>query len=137
MIYKLSEIDLVAKQLIEKTNYSNIICLEGEMGAGKTTLVEAISRNLGIESNTVSSPTFSIINEYPFHDKSLVHMDLYRLKNDSELLNIGFEDYIFSKNICIIEWYKIAEKFLPDNYILAKIDKIDELTRKIEILKCS
>ena len=136
MTYTLAEIDLIANKIIELTSVSPIICLEGEMGAGKTTLVEAISRNLGIKANTVSSPTFSIINEYPYQNKSLVHMDLYRLKTASELMNIGFEDYIFSSNICIIEWHQIAENLLPDTYILAKIEKIDETTRKIDIKKC-
>jgi tRNA threonylcarbamoyladenosine biosynthesis protein TsaE len=136
MTYSLSELESVAKELHSYTQFSNIICLEGEMGAGKTTLVEAFAKNLGLAEHTVSSPTFSIINEYPYDEKSLVHMDLYRLKNPSELLNIGFEDYVYSNNICIIEWHQIAVDLLPTPFILAKINKIDESTREIAIDIC-
>lgn len=136
MIYTLSELDKIAEKLHSYTTHSNIICLEGEMGAGKTTLVESFAHTIGLKEYSVSSPTFSIINEYPYKNNSLIHMDLYRIKNVNELLNIGFEDYIFSKNICIIEWYQIAEELLPKPYILAKINKINDTTREISIHIC-
>lgn len=136
MIYNLSELDIVAEKLLSYVQYSNILCIEGEMGAGKTTLVQAIASRLGLMPHSISSPTFSIVNEYPLDKKSLIHMDLYRLKNSSELLNIGFEDYVFSNNICIIEWHQVALDLLPNPYILAKIHKIDEYTREIKIDLC-
>jgi len=136
MIYTLSELEIVAEKLLSYVQYSNILCIEGDMGAGKTTLVQAIAAKLGLMSHTVSSPTFSIINEYPLDKKSLIHMDLYRLKNISELLNIGFEDYVYSNNICIIEWHQLAIDLLPNPFILAKIHKIDESNREIKRELC-
>ena len=100
--YTLEDIDRVAKQLINSFTHS-IVAMSGQMGSGKTTLVQAIVSKLGSDEN-VSSPTFGLIHEYNFPNGKLIHMDLYRLEEDSELEQLGFDDYISSGNLCLIEW---------------------------------
>ena len=97
--YTLEEIDRVAKQLIDSFTHS-IIAMSGQMGSGKTTLVQAIVSQLGSDE-TVSSPTFGLVHEYYIPNGKLIHMDLYRLEQESELEQLGFEDYINTRVICV------------------------------------
>src|SRR4051812_5570638 len=101
------------------------------MGAGKTTLIHAICTHLKI-TETISSPTFALINEYlsPVAG-TIYHMDWYRLKTDEEAIQAGMEDAILSKNYCFIEWAEKAEAILPDNTFKINIELVDENTRKI------
>lgn len=102
------------------------------MGAGKTTLIKEICRQLGSVDN-LSSPTFQIVNEYLGSKGSIYHFDLYRIKNSIELIDIGIEDYLFSDNYCLIEWPDIVKEFLPKNYLEVLISvKNDE--RKITLI---
>ncbi|WP_339916583.1 tRNA (adenosine(37)-N6)-threonylcarbamoyltransferase complex ATPase subunit type 1 TsaE [Yeosuana marina] len=118
MQYTLNSIHEVAKQIITCLN-SKIIIIYGDMGAGKTTLIKALVKALGSDDE-VSSPTFSIVNEYTMKDDTIFHFDLYRIKDLEEAYNFGIEDYIFSKHWVIIEWPEIVESVLPD-----EIDRID------------
>lgn len=114
-------------------NYSNIFLFYGEMGSGKTTLIQSLCRNIGV-FDKVLSPTFSIINEYQIKNKSLLyHFDFYRIKTIDELVEIGFDEYVYSNKICFIEWPQIAMKLIPRKFIKVKIDINKNLKRNIII----
>jgi tRNA threonylcarbamoyladenosine biosynthesis protein TsaE len=112
--YTLNSLNDVAKQLVSGLSTKTIL-LYGDMGAGKTTLIKAIVKALG-STDVVSSPTFSIVNEYEVDNGLIYHFDLYRVKNEEEAYNFGIEDYIFSKNWSIIEWPQIIENMLPERF---------------------
>ncbi len=132
--YNLNDINEVAKKIVEAKKHA-ILCFEGEMGAGKTTLVNAICKHLGVAHKT-SSPTFSLINEYlDQHNKSIFHFDFYRLNQPTEALDFGALDYFDSGNLCLIEWHQIILNYLPSPYHLIKINKTDENHRTLEFLE--
>ena len=131
LTYELSEIDSVAAQILEGAK-SNVLLFYGEMGMGKTTLIKAITQQLGIEETAVS-PSFSIVNEYRnSRDIVVYHFDCYRLKKEEEILDLGFEDYLYEGDWVFIEWPEKIESFLPPRHtkvsIVAKNDKKRELT---------
>ena len=107
-----------------------IICLDGELGSGKTLFVKGFAKSLGIEDN-ITSPTFNIVKEYQTGELPLYHMDVYRLESGDE--SIGFDDYFKSEGICIIEWAELIEDSLPDERLDIKFKVIDENTRIIKI----
>ncbi len=109
----------------------SIIRIDGEIGSGKTTLIKSLCESLGVLQN-VSSPTFSIVNEYLINNESKIfHFDFFRIKNPLEALDIGLEDYLESNHLCILEWGQIVNKYLPKEYDLFSIKKINENTRKL------
>ena len=111
---------------------SSIIRIDGEIGSGKTTLIKSLCESLGVLQN-VSSPTFSIVNEYLINEKSKIfHFDFFRIKNPIEALDIGLEDYLESNHLCILEWGQIVNKYLPKEYDLFSIKKINDNTRKLK-----
>ena len=116
--YKIDDIEKVAQQLLDSFK-SKIVLFNGSMGVGKTTLIKAITKLLG-STDDVSSPTFSIVNEYELSDGLIYHFDLYRIKDLEEAYNFGIEDYLFSNNWVIIEWPDIIKNILPEPY-----DRID------------
>ncbi len=119
-----------SEQLIANSSKSNIL-LYGEMGAGKTTLTQYLLDALGSKEE-VSSPTYSIINEYKGPNKNIFHMDLYRLNSKEEAVNIGIEEYLHSDNLCIIEWPQLILDLLdPNEYDTIKIEILDKSTRRI------
>ena len=130
--FTLDEIDDVAKSLINEISGVNIILLKGELGTGKTTLVKSILKNLGIEEN-ITSPTFSIVNQYSTSDLLINHFDLYRVKSLKELDVIGFEEYLDNEGITFIEWPKIAMSKISYRYIEIYIKFIDEKSREITL----
>ncbi len=110
------------------------IAFYAPMGAGKTTLINALCKKLEVIDAT-SSPTFSIINEYATaNDNMIVHMDWYRLKGEEDAINAGVEDYLQGKHYLFIEWPEIAEGLLPEDCCKCSIEILDEVTRKITIL---
>lgn len=118
----ISELPEAAKQILLFAKEKNIFCFYGELGAGKTTLIKEICKQLGVKDEG-SSPTFSLINEYlTIGDKKIFHFDLYRLKSESEIYDIGYEDYLFSGNYCFIEWPEKIERLLPPDFVIVKID---------------
>ena len=130
--YSLSEIDEVAKELLPQIN-SNIVLLNGEMGAGKTTLIKALCKALKCP-DVVSSPTFSLINEYRTVDhKPLYHFDCYRIENEEEAYDFGAEEYLYSGHLCLIEWSENIQSLLPENCSLVTLEKVDLTTRKITL----
>lgn len=122
----------IAKNVASKLNGNDVIVLTGDLGAGKTKFVQGILEYFGLE-NEISSPTFTIINEYNAKDKKIYHFDIYRLSNTDEFLSIGGEEY-FGNGICIIEWGEKIEDILPKNYIKIEIVKDDE-EENLRILK--
>lgn len=112
----------------------SVVLFEGEMGAGKTTFIKAICREMGV-SDSVSSPTFSIVNEYESRDgKRIYHFDFYRIKDESEALDIGFYEYLDSGNLCLIEWPSKIENLLPEHCMLVEINS-GEAEERIITLK--
>ena len=133
--FNLSEINSIAKDILQETN-SKILLFFGEMGVGKTTLIKEIVKELGYEHD-VSSPTFSIVNEYEVKDGLVYHFDFYRLKDEIEAYDIGFEDYVYSGNWCLIEWPELIMNLLPENVnkIYLSADQGNCRRIKFEILK--
>lgn len=111
----------------------DVVSLNGDLGSGKTTLTKAIGTGMGIESY-ITSPTFTIINEYP-GDIYLYHFDTYRLEAVEEAEDLGFDDYLFGQGVCVVEWAEKIEKFLPEETIYIKIDYLGENERELEILE--
>ena len=128
---KEDELIPIAKELKE-SDYSNIVLLKGDLGAGKTAFVKAFCKNIDC-SDQVSSPTFSLVNEYMCADEKIYHIDLYRLESVDEALDIGIEEYIYSTGYCFIEWPDIIQGLLPDRYIEVCITSTEENSRKLLI----
>jgi tRNA threonylcarbamoyladenosine biosynthesis protein TsaE len=128
-----AELAPVAKYLIELSQQYKVFTFTGDLGAGKTTLIKELCKQLGVQ-DTVSSPTFGLVNIY--HTKSqkdVYHFDCYRLKDISEVYDIGFEEYVDSGNICFIEWPEIVEPLLPPNYIAVTITIRKDSERQFSI----
>lgn len=132
--YSLSEINEAVIKFISATKNYYVFKLFGEMGAGKTTFINAYCQAMNTTSEA-SSPTYSIINEYETSsEKKIYHADLFRLKNTDELLNIGFEDYLKEEDCTIfIEWPQVAEALLPDNAVSLYFETISPTERTITI----
>ncbi len=122
----------VAREMLQAFPSSRIFLLYGDMGAGKTTLIKALCEELGVKDST-SSPTFSIVNQYHSPHGSVYHFDFYRIKNEQEAFDMGYEEYFYSGDYCFVEWPQKIENLLPSDAKSISIDVIDEHTRKIEI----
>ncbi|PRX55064.1 tRNA (adenosine(37)-N6)-threonylcarbamoyltransferase complex ATPase subunit type 1 TsaE [Flagellimonas meridianipacifica] len=131
--FTLKDIDDVAVELLNHVS-GNVLCFYGEMGAGKTTLIKHLVKNLnGIDS--ANSPTFGMVNEYFSKKNELLgyHFDFYRIEDESEIYDLGFEDYLSSDAWLFIEWPEKVSSVLPDNTEFIYLQFIDENTRSIEI----
>lgn len=120
-----------AKEIANKLKGNEIIVLNGELGSGKTVFMKGIADFFNIK-NDVSSPTFTIVNEYDTPKFKIFHFDVYRIKNSAEFENSIGTDY-FQLGVCIIEWGEIIEDILPLNSIIIDIEKIDENKRKFNL----
>lgn len=129
----LAELPSVASQLISLAGNRKIWLFKGEMGAGKTTLIKELCKQLGTTSE-LSSPTFAIVNEYTTSSsKKIYHFDLYRIKKKEELFDIGFDEYLESDNYCFIEWPEIGETENNYNCIILNISRGENEKRQIEL----
>lgn len=127
MVFKVKDIadlEIVEQELLQFTEKYTIFCFFGEVGAGKTTLITQFCKALGIEDK-VSSPTYSIVQEYKYGNQKLFHIDLYRLNSEEEAFDIGLEDYLYSNNICLIEWPNDFLNLIPKQYVKIKLENID------------
>ncbi len=131
--YCLDEVDDVAKMLIEAVD-SKTILLYGEMGVGKTTLVKSMAKALG-SRDAISSPTFSIVNEYEIENGLLYHFDLYRINDIEETYNFGIEDYLYSENWILIEWPELIKPLLNDKFNTVFLAEKSKKLRKIKLKK--
>jgi tRNA threonylcarbamoyladenosine biosynthesis protein TsaE len=131
----LSNMNDVADFLLKESNGRTLWCFYGEMGAGKTTLIQHICKSMGV-TQEITSPTFSLVNEYQTHSgKTVYHFDFYRIQHIEEVYDIGYEDYFYSNNICLIEWpSNIASLLSGEPVFTITINKTAENTRDIEVL---
>ena len=124
---------LLEKFLKIKSNNALVVALEGELGAGKTTFVQGLAKALRIKAK-VKSPTFNLMKHYKIKDKTLYHLDCYRLRDHKDLSILGIKDILSdSKNFVLIEWSERVKKILPKNHIKIHIDHIDKNIRKITV----
>ena len=114
------ELPDAASALLKFAGNEKVFLFEGEMGAGKTTLIKSICRQLGM-NDTASSPTYSIVNEYAYPKGKIYHFDFFRIKNELEAFDIGFEEYLASGDYCFIEWPEMIPDLWPPHYIEIKI----------------
>ncbi|HLA56621.1 MAG TPA: tRNA (adenosine(37)-N6)-threonylcarbamoyltransferase complex ATPase subunit type 1 TsaE [Flavobacterium sp.] len=128
--FPLDEIHIAAKELLAQ-NPAKVILFNGEMGAGKTTFIKALSKELGV-TDTTSSPTFSLVNEYQSNDGLVYHFDVYRLKSETEALDMGIEEYLYSGNWCFIEWAEKIPNLLPEVYSVVNLWALPDGNRKLE-----
>lgn len=115
----------VGKQIGTLANVGDIICLTGDLGTGKTHLTKGIAAGLGV-NDYITSPTFTIVNEYEGRFK-LYHFDVYRVNDPDEISAIGFDEYIFGNGVSVIEWANYIESLIPDEYLDININKLPEL----------
>jgi len=131
-IPSLGEIDQVAGRFLEAMGDAKVIVFSGEMGAGKTTFIQALCRNLGVKAE-VNSPTFSLVNEYFTEEgHSIFHFDLYRIEDPAELFDMGYEEYFFSGELCFIEWPEKASHLIPDGALRVEIVVGDNKSRELQ-----
>lgn len=129
----LSELKEAAEWLLKNTKGYLFLAFYGDMGAGKTTLIQELCRQSGVEQD-VTSPTFALVNEYLTIENDLIyHFDFYRLEKPEEVLDIGFEDYISSGNLCLMEWPEKVEEFLPHDTLRIKITVQEDNTRLLSL----
>ena len=132
LTYALHSISDIAKEVIKQST-SKILVFHGKMGAGKTTLIKAIVKELGV-SDVANSPTFSLVNEYVAGDGTTInHFDFYRIDNEEEAYDMGFEDYLYSDGWCLIEWGEKVENLLPLDVVNLQITIEDNNQRTIQI----
>lgn len=114
-----------------------VYAFRGEMGAGKTTFISALSQALGVDADEANSPSFAIVNEYRSGTTAelIYHFDLYRLDNLEEVMDIGFEDYLDSGALCLIEWPEIVADILPDDTVWVDLRANDDGSRDITVTK--
>ena len=128
-----SELQGLAKKILESFGDQKIILLDAPMGAGKTTLIKELCSGLGSADN-FSSPTYSIVNEYQYPGGKIFHFDLYRLKDLNELYDIGIEEYLDSGHYCFIEWPELIENMININYNKIEIE-VKENIRYLRVIK--
>lgn len=127
--FQLKEINNIAQEVINQKP-EKVILFNGQMGAGKTTFIKALSKVLGVQ-NTTSSPTFSLVNEYETSNGLVYHLDVYRLKNESEALDFGIDDYLYSGHWCFIEWAEKIPNLIPEKHSIITIEILENGERKL------
>lgn len=133
--HTLEDLQGIAEKILGLFPHDRIFAFEGNMGAGKTTFIKVLCENLEV-LNEVVSPTFAIINEY--HSKKvgpIYHFDFYRINRAEEVMDLGYEDYLYSDNYCLMEWPEKIEKLLPENIVYVTIENLDDKSRSIHIKK--
>ena len=124
-------LEKIARALIEKFPEQRVFAFYGKMGAGKTTFIQAVCKELGSTDNVIS-PTFALINEYKTNSMhSIFHFDFYRIEDMEEAFDLGYEDYFYSGEYCLIEWPEKIEPLLPNNYVEVKIEALENGNRLI------
>ncbi len=123
----------VAEEVINSLDGRNVVAFCGSMGAGKTTLISAIMEHLG-SSDTVTSPTFALVNQYnTFAGEAVYHFDFYRINRIEEVFDMGYEEYFYSGELCLIEWPELIEDLLPEDAMVVRIDVLSPTERRFTI----
>ena len=137
IIPSLDKIDETARKFTELMGDETVYAFYGEMGAGKTTFINALCRALGVEDDPTASPTFAIVNEYRSDTTAelIYHFDLYRLDNYEQALEIGADDYFFSGALCLIEWPEKIEEILPADTVSVKLTELPDGSRELLIAR--
>lgn len=132
----LNNLNSFAETFWQQTAKYNVFLFFGEMGAGKTTLIEALCGAKGVKDR-MGSPTFSIINQYSYteagEEKRIYHIDLYRLKDEEEIIQAGVEDCVYSGSLCLIEWPQKAPQLFDENVVRVELEPVSETERRIKI----
>lgn len=132
-IFSLEQLDQAAAQFLQQTQGKKVFAFHGEMGAGKTTFITAVCRQLGV-TQAMSSPTFSIINSYEIPANGCIyHIDLYRIKDEEEALQAGVEDCLFSGHYCFVEWPQKAPGLFPPHVLHCYLSLAPQNNRKLQI----
>ena len=133
IFFDIDEIEKTAKEFLKITDGYKVFAFSGELGSGKTTFITALCKQLEV-TETVSSPTYSIIQEYVTHqNKVIYHIDLYRIKNSKEAIETGIEDCLNSNEICMVEWPEKAPEIFPEKTIFSNFEIIFSNKRKLII----
>ena len=133
-IKSLDEISKAAQEFVAAMGDKKVFAFYGKMGAGKTTFIKAVCEELGVE-DVINSPTFAIVNEYvDGKGEPIYHFDFYRIKKEQEVLDIGYEDYVYSGHVCFMEWPELIENLLPDDAVKVTIEEETDGSRKVSIL---
>lgn len=132
LLFTLKNIIEAAELVWRNRKANKVLAFYGNLGSGKTTLIHTLCNVVGIR-NTVTSPTFSIINEYEFAESKIYHIDLYRLKNSGEAINAGVEECLYSGYYCFLEWPEKVEEILPSDTMKIFLETIDAQTRRLTI----
>jgi len=133
-ITNIDELNIIADYVINQSSISKLFYLKGDLGAGKTTFIQYICNKLKTKDKVVS-PSFALINIYNSTFGDIYHIDLYRIKDIEEAIDLGIEDYLYSDNYCFIEWADIIKPISPEVYFEIKIDILDNNSRHIVITK--
>lgn len=128
----LDELPAITSQLLHIGKDIPVWLFRGQMGAGKTTVIKDLCRHLGVES-PVQSPTFSIVNEYEHEDGLVYHFDFYRIKDETEALDLGVEEYFDSGDFCFVEWPDLISSLWPEEYLLLDFQVDESGTRTVEV----
>lgn len=132
-IHTLQEIHEAARQFVAAIGHHKVFAFYGTMGAGKTTFIKALCETMGVTDDVVASPTFAIVNEYEAQSGPVYHFDFYRIRRLSEAVDMGFDDYIYSGHLCLIEWPELVEPLLPDDAVKVSIEEQPDGTRLIKM----
>lgn len=131
-INSLDALDSVAEEVINSLNGRTVVAFDAPMGAGKTTLISRIAAHLGAE-DSVTSPTFAIVNQYEGRERTIYHFDMYRIERVEEALDFGSEEYLSSGELCLVEWPEKIEPLLPDDTMIVRIEILSNTARRFEI----
>ncbi|MCM1449162.1 MAG: tRNA (adenosine(37)-N6)-threonylcarbamoyltransferase complex ATPase subunit type 1 TsaE [Clostridiales bacterium] len=134
-IPSIDDLSHAAREFVEAMDDSTVFAFYGDMGAGKTTFINALCRELGVTEDMANSPSFSIVNEYRSDTTAelIYHFDLYRLENLDEALDMGIEDYFDSGALCLLEWPERVEELLPDDTVRVKVYVNDDDSRTLQL----
>jgi len=130
--YQLSELKDIATKILSHLDSPKTLLFYGEMGVGKTTLIKELVKQLGV-TETTSSPTFSLVNEYQGSHNTVFHFDFYRIEHEDEVYDIGIEDYFYQDAWCLVEWPEKIPNIIPENTTTIKVHKNSNETRTLEI----
>lgn len=131
-IDSIDELDRVAEAVVEALDGRTVVAFDAPMGAGKTTLISRIAAHLGAE-DSVTSPTFAIVNQYEGRDRTIYHFDMYRIERVEEALDFGSEEYLSSGELCLVEWPEKIEPLLPEDTMVVKIEILGDTERRFVI----